>query len=179
MGTIGEVTVSFVWHGEDDLTSPDKLVYSYKLVNYDPGWSDWSSNTMAVYLLALGDYTFQVRARDEVGNYPAEDDPNTAQWSFEVFLPLVAYPNPCYLNQGQIVRIANLPFNSRVEIYSLSGELVRTLEEGVGIQVEGGLQEAVWDGRNEEGQQVARSIYICLAIGAEGKTRTTKIAVIK
>ena len=175
-GDIGEVTVRFVWHGEDNITSPDNLVYSYKLVNYDTDWSEWSSNTTVTYLLSRGNYTFYARARDEAGNYPAEDDPNTAQCSFQVLLPIIAYPNPCYLNRGQIVRIANLPLNSEVRIYSLSGELVRTLEEGV--EMKGGLQEAIWDGKNEEGQEVVRGVYICLVITAD-ETRTGKIVIIK
>jgi len=177
-GDIGEVTVRFVWHGEDNTTSEEDLVYSYKLIDYDTNWSEWSSSTTASYLLSRGNYTFYVRAKDEAGNYPAEDDPNTAQCSFQVVLPIITYPNPCYLNQGQIVRIANLPFNSRIEIYSLSGELVRTLEEGVETEEEGDLLEAIWDGKNEEGQEVTRGIYIYLVISAD-ETRTGKIAIIK
>ena len=177
-GDIGKITAIFVWHGEDNITSPDNLVYSYKLVNYDTAWSEWSSSTTVTYLLSSGDYTFYARARDEAGNYPAEDDPNTAQCSFQVLLPILAYPNPCYLNRGQIVRIANIPLNSEVRIYNLSGELVRTLEEGVEIEVEGDLQEAIWDGKNEEGQEVAGGIYVCLVVTAD-EIRTGKIAIIR
>lgn len=175
---VAEVTIRFIWHGEDDITSEDKLVYSYKLANYDTDWSSWVSSTTTTYLLSRGHYTFYVRARDETGNYPAVDSPDTAQCSFEIFLSVVSYPNPCYLNRGQIVRIANLPPNSQVRIYSLSGELIRILEE-VETNVEGNLGEAVWDGKNEEGQEVARGIYIYLVITAEGERKTGKIAIIK
>ncbi len=177
-GNIGEVTVRFVWHGEDDITSEEDLVYSYKLADYDTNWSEWSSSVTVSYLLSRGNYTFYVRAKDRAGNYPAVDSSDTAQCSFEIFLPIVPYPNPCYLSQGQIIRIANLPPNSQVLIYSISGKLIRILEEGVDIELRGSMGEALWDGRNEEGQQVSRGIYICLVIGAGGEKYIGKVAII-
>jgi len=178
-GDVPKLVVEFAWHGEDDITSEDNLVYSYKLVNYDSEWSNWSSDTTKTYLLPGGDYTFEVRAKDEAGNYPNENDVATAKYSFTVSISIIVYPNPCYFDRGQVLRMANLPLNSKVRIYSLSGKLVRTLEEGEEIKVEGGSGEAVWDGKNEEGQEVARGIYVYLATNNAGEKKIGKIAVIK
>lgn len=178
-GGIGEVTVRFIWHGEDNITSEEDLLYSYKLIDYDTNWSEWFSSVTVTYLLSRGNYTFYVRAKDRAGNYPAVDSSDTAQYSFEIFLPIIPYPNPFYLSQGQTVKIANLPPNSEVRIYSISGELIRILEEGVDIELKGSLGEAIWDGKNEEGQQVSRGIYICLVIDAGGEKYIGKIAIVK
>jgi len=177
-GNVGEVAVGFIWHGEDDITSEEDLVYSYKLIGYDTDWSGWSSNSTVTYLLSRGNYTFYVRAKDRAGNYPDESSSDTAQCSFTIVLAIVPYPNPCDLSQGQIIKIANLYPNSEVRIYSISGELIRILEEGVDIEVKGELGEAVWDGKDEEGQQVSRGIYICLVISAGGEKYIGKIAII-
>jgi flagellar hook assembly protein FlgD len=43
-----------------------------------------------------------------------------------------------------------------LEIYNLLGQRVRTLVDGV---VSPGYHEAVWDGRNEAGQQVESGVF--------------------
>ena len=42
-------------------------------------WLEWTQETTKIYILSLGNYTFRVRAKDKVGNYPTEDDPATAK----------------------------------------------------------------------------------------------------
>ncbi|MCW3987802.1 MAG: T9SS type A sorting domain-containing protein, partial [Candidatus Bathyarchaeota archaeon] len=99
--------------------------------------------------------------------------------AFEVRKNLLVYPNPCYPGRGQVVTIANLSLSSevRIYIYDLGGNLVRTLGESE-TTVEGASKTALWDCRNDNGELVARGIYIYFVASATGK-RTGKIALIK
>jgi len=172
--------VTFSWEGSDNITSPENLVYQYKLEgspSYE-SWSSWTSETTKIFTLPSGDYIFKVRAKDEAGNYPDEGDPATATCSFTVSLPIIVYPNPCYPNKGQVVTIANLPLNSKVYIYTISGELVRILDDPAEITEEGGSATATWDLRNDAGEMVARGVYIYFVPQAADR-KTGKIAIIK
>ncbi len=180
-GNLPKVEVTFSWEGSDDITPPENLVYQYKLEGHPDyeSWSSWSSDTSKIYTLPLGDYTFKVRAKDGIGKYPGEDDAATAKYSFAVSLPIIVYPNPCYPNRGQVVTIANLPPNSKVYIYTISGELVRTLDGATEISMEGGSVTATWNLRNDAGYMVAKGIYVYLVLEATGGKKIGKIAVIK
>ena len=83
---------------------------------------------------------------------------------------VIVYPNPRYLNKGQAVKMSFLPSGSKIYIYTITGELVKTLEEDSGL--------ATWDCRNEVGQIVTRGIYIYL-ITSNTEQKTGKIAIIK
>ncbi len=96
-----------------------------------------------------------------------------------------AYPNPCYLKKApsNCVKIANLPIDNtgktKIYIYNLAGESVRTLEQVAGeIETAPGVGSLIgkWDGRNDSGQKVASGIYIYLVKGSTGK-KTEKIAI--
>ncbi|MCD6318072.1 T9SS type A sorting domain-containing protein, partial [Candidatus Aerophobetes bacterium] len=179
-GSLPKIDIIFSWQGSDDVTLAENLVYQYKLEGYTDyeNWCDWTSETTKTYTLPSGNYTFKVRAKDEAGNYPDEDNPATAKCSFKVSLPIIIYPNPCYLSKGQMVTIANLPLNSKVYIYTISGELVRTLDDATEITTEGGSATATWDLRNDAGHTVAQGIYIYFVPQATDK-KTGKIAIIK
>jgi len=93
---------------------------------------------------------------------------------------IISYPNPCYPDRGQVVRISNLPLDvEKIYIYTISGELVRTLERG--FEIENGITPsvAIWDCRNEGGEEVSRGVYIYLVDTGEKIKRTGKIAIIK
>lgn len=92
---------------------------------------------------------------------------------------IICYPNPCYLNKGQIVKIANLLSNSKVYIYTISGDLVRTLDDFTEVTTRGSSAIATWDCKNNAGEEVARGIYIYLAKDDIGTKKTGKIAIIK
>jgi len=182
-GNIPKVPITFTWIGSDagGLTPAEELVYQYKLEGHSSyqEWSGWTKDTSETYPLPSGSYTFKVRGKDLAGNYPSEDDPAIAVSSFTVSLPLIIFPNPCYLNQGEIVTIASLPLESevRVYIYDLGGNLVRTLGETETV-IEGGSKVATWDLKNNKGEIVARGIYIYF-IPSTTEKRTGKIAIIK
>lgn len=47
----------------------DNISYSYQLTGFDKGWSDWTRKTEKDYTnLPAGTYTFQVKARNNLGN---------------------------------------------------------------------------------------------------------------
>ena len=179
-GTLPQVTVDFAWTGSDKLTPTEDLVYQWKLAGYDSEvWSNWTPDTSVSYELSAGDYTFKVRAKDEDGNYPDEDDPATASYTFRVSVPIMVYPNPCYLDRHGEVTIANLPPNAKVHIYTVSGELVRVLDNAAEITAEDNLAVASWDLRNDAGEMVVQGIYLYVVPEATNETRTGKIAIIR
>ena len=59
----------------------------------------------------------------------------------------------------------NLPERATIQIYTLTGELVRT------IQAEPMAGRASWDLRNEAGRPVGGGIYVYLVKGETGKAR--------
>lgn len=184
-GDTPKVDVSFSWTGLDNITPTDSLVYQYKLEYSNEvhalyeSWSKWTSGTSVSYQLPSGSYIFKVRAKDKRGNFPVEDDTATAKYSFTVTLPIIAYPNPCHIGHHQAIKISNLPSGSKVCIYTVSGELVRVLDDSNEIIEEGGSRTAIWDCRNDDGEEVARGIYIYFIPKASGDRRTGKIAIIK
>ena len=90
------------------------------------------------------------------------------------------YPNPCYLSKSETIEIVNLPLNvDKIYFYTMSGELVRLLEKGNGIEEGVSSARAVWNCENNEGQNVARGIYIYLITTSGGEKKTGKIAFMK
>nr|MBP9699148.1 fibronectin type III domain-containing protein [Elusimicrobiota bacterium] len=75
-----------------------------------------------------------------------------------------AFPNP---TTGSAV-IENLPDGAGVTIYTMAGELLRTLPPASDGRT-------MWDGKNESGEPVASGIYQAVANGAG--TKTIRIAV--
>ena len=80
------------------------------------------------------------------------------------------YPNPLYLNRGNgYATIEPVPANSKIRIYTLSGDKVW---EGSG----GSTGVIIWRGVNKSGQQVASGIYLAVIDSTAGK-KTLKVAV--
>ena len=77
------------------------------------------------------------------------------------------YPNPYIYGRSSSSRITfvNLPEKATIQIYTLTGELVRT------IQAEPMAGRASWDLKNESGRPVGGGIYIYLVKGEMGKAR--------
>ena len=157
--------VRFTWMGTDDVTSTEDLVYQYQLEGdgQTEDWSVWTLDTSVNFTLPGGEYIFQVRAKDQAGNYAREGDPGIASWQFNVQLPLCVYPNPFQPTDedsntgdwGSGIIFQNLRQGSNISIYTLSGELVQT---------SGLVQEALWtwNSCNSMGHQVASGIYFYL-----------------
>ena len=93
-----------------------------------------------------------------------------------VFLP--SYPNP--FNSG-----VQIPFRLfrgsavRIEIYDVTGQLVRVLDAGTrdaGLYQAGGA--AYWDGRNQSGAEVASGLYVAL-LSAGDQTLRQKLMLLR
>jgi len=83
---------------------------------------------------------------------------------------VLIYPNPFYANRGQgFVTIDRIPANSKVRIYTLSGEKVWEATAGsTGV--------IIWKGTNKSGYLVASGIYLAVIESGSGK-KVFKIAV--
>ena len=87
-------------------------------------------------------------------------------------LELRIAPNP--FNPRTIIRFAVLPGQrGTVRVFTLRGELVRTLHDG-----EFEVQEFTWDGVDNDGASVASGVYFVRA-SADGQVRVAKVALVR
>jgi len=83
-GAITQTSATFTFTGSDDATPEPDLVYASRLDPLESTFSAFSSSTSRTFSgLSPGDYTFQVKARDQTGN----EDPTPATRSFTVGVP--------------------------------------------------------------------------------------------
>jgi hypothetical protein len=83
---------------------------------------------------------------------------------------VLVYPNPFYTNRGQgFVTIDRIPANSKVRIYTLSGDKVWEGSAGTTGVV-------IWKGVNKSGYIVASGVYLAVIDSSVGK-KVVKIAV--
>lgn len=84
------------------------------------------------------------------------------------------YPNP--FNPETVIPY-ELPENSQVQItiYNLLGQQIRTL---VNEQVEAGYHQIVWDGLNDQGQQVSSNVYL-VCMRSDSFSETMKITLLR
>jgi flagellar hook assembly protein FlgD len=83
-----------------------------------------------------------------------------------------AYPVPYRPGRG-LMTIANLTANADIRIYTVTGELVRTLE------YDSSDGRASWDGRNDAGRTVASGVYLVYIKNPAGGNRKIKVALEK
>jgi predicted amidohydrolase len=81
------------------------------------------------------------------------------------------YPNPVDFTKGEVVKFINLTNGATVTLYTISGEKINTIDSTLGI--------ALWDGKNNSGENVARGLYIYLIKDTAGNKKVGKIGVIK
>ncbi|MBI3293017.1 MAG: hypothetical protein HYZ73_09480 [Elusimicrobia bacterium] len=92
-----------------------------------------------------------------------------------IVYPVPFAPNSGDPNQGTEasgITFANLSTQATIKIYTLSGELVRTLDHTSGLST---LQ---WDTANDEGQKVFSGVYLWLVQNAREK-KTGKLVIIR
>ncbi|MFC1637538.1 Ig-like domain-containing protein [Candidatus Margulisiibacteriota bacterium] len=91
----------------------------------------------------------------------------------ETLTEAYAYPNPFKPGAGHtIVTFTNLASECTIKIFTLTGELVRTILETDGDGV------ATWDVKNESGEDVASGLYL-FAIKSGDDLKRGKLAVIR
>ena len=94
---------------------------------------------------------------------------------------ILTYPNPFHIRKGGVLRFAGIPLgatNVTVSIYNVAGELIRVLKEGKDIQTLPDSKLALWDGKNDSGNDVASGVYVWLA-KCEGRKATGRVALIR
>jgi hypothetical protein len=102
---------------------------------------------------------------------------------------LTPYPNPFIIGQHAAVYIPFMleqSFTVELRLYSISGRHIRTetrglILPGVYASTDPNSPTAafIWDGTDEDGEEVAGGIYYCTLLTRGGKTAVTKIAVVK
>jgi hypothetical protein len=157
-------------------TSPDKgftLIAVLDAANSPNGQSySYSDNTAS----PLTDYYYRLGDKDMSGNVVWKG-PILVTSRGEVITSVSlapCRPNPC--SRGASIAYA-LPKTGNVSlnVYDVSGRLVRTLESGVR---NAGSHQAAWDLRNNSGRAVANGIYL-YRLTAGNQTRTQKLTVIR
>jgi len=146
------VAEGYVFVGSDDHNvycldaSDGSLIWSY-----GTGWSVDSSPAVAdgKVLVGGGDHKVYCFGSEELGGIPTG---------------LVAYPNPFSLSRDSSLTFSGSSvLYAKIQIFTLGGELVRTLEDKYG------MNQISWDGKNETGDKVARGTYIYVTEDARGK----------
>ena len=94
-----------------------------------------------------------------------------------------AYPSPARFSEVSQLRFADIPLdaqNVKIRIYTLTGQLVRTLEGGRGIGPDPGrpYQVGLWDGRNESGGKAASGVYLYVVTASNKGKKTSKIGIL-
>jgi hypothetical protein len=149
----------------DDFVAVDGKLYA--LVTYrENGSGVVSSSTRGAQLVAM------------VGGNGTSSTTVTVAADSPTFVSTI-YPNPVNFNtaMGGTVKIRDLPVNCVMNIYSISGEKIRTLNETDQLIPNTGYIE--WDGKNEGGEIVKQGIYMYVIKTPDGKKSTGKIAVKK
>ncbi|MDD5688217.1 MAG: discoidin domain-containing protein [Elusimicrobia bacterium] len=82
--------------------------------------------------------------------------------------------NPATAVNGKL-KITNLPINSIVKLYTVTGDIIRELRE---IDY-GNLGWLEWDGKNDNGDKVGKGVYIYKIEDAAGNKKTGKVGLVK
>ena len=113
-------------------------------------------------MLAPGEHTLTVKVWDVFNNSSDETIRFTVYASGELVISKTYnYPNP-FADITDIVfehNQQNVEFAVRVEIYSLTGQLVRVIEQ-TSMQIGSVSTPIRWDGRSEQGSSVPSGIYV-------------------
>ena len=82
-------------------------------------------------------------------------------------------PNPFIMPDDEGVIIKNVPSNSIIKIMTITGTLIKE------IKLPPNQSQAIWDGTNEQGQQVGTAVYLVAAHHSSEQNKVSKIAVIR
>ncbi|MBU2652727.1 MAG: T9SS type A sorting domain-containing protein, partial [Bacteroidetes bacterium] len=84
------------------------------------------------------------------------------------------YPNPWRSGMGYTgVTFTNLPNTLKIKIYTITGELVRTINK------DNSNTDAVWDLRNNSRRDVASGVYFYIISKDSGEKKKGKLAIIR
>ena len=184
--------ITFIWQQSVNVDSGDAIKYEFSIAKdslLSPGEILFVNNTSDTALTLIrdgieGELYWGVRAVDSF---------DSSRWStpksFKIsvltgiesrnripkhFVLYQNYPNP--FNPETTIKYL-LPRSSKVklEVWDILGHVVRTLVDG---NVEAGIHEIVWDGRNEKNEPLSSGIYF-IRIKAGNFVRQRKIILVR
>jgi flagellar hook assembly protein FlgD len=134
------------------------------LFGYDSGSYTRGSVVYQLDNLSEGRHTVEIKAWDNLNNS------NTMGVEFVVrqqerlaLYEVMNYPNP-FRDQTAFTFDLNLEADVRVKIYTLAGRLIRTLDLS---NAQSGFNMLPWDGRDEDGDELANGVYIYKVIATQ------------
>ncbi|MDI6703723.1 MAG: hypothetical protein QME40_03510 [bacterium] len=187
----GSASFLVKWRGED-LHSGIKDYTIYVSQNQGP-YTPWLKNTKTLEGTFTGEignsYAFYSIAKDNAGNEeaaPITPDVKISTASSHL-KDVVVYPNPFKPNSGlghTVIRFGHpneagkrLTRHAEIKIYTITGELVKTIKEPDDDGVPDGV--ATWNAQNESGKDVASGIYIYYITNPQGEKCVGKIGIIR
>jgi hypothetical protein len=132
-----------------------------------------------------GEYTFRVYGKNIIGNI--QDSPGYQRYfmvaSEAQLLNVYNYPNPFKENTYFNFRLTQIPDELKIKIYTISGRLIKQFELR-GTEIGGNINSVnvFWDGRDEDGDEIANGVYIYKVImkaGNKVQQLTQKLAVVR
>jgi hypothetical protein len=131
-----------------------------------------------------GRHVLEVLAKDASGNF---FDSTSSRSVFNVFnnpdlLQVYNYPNPFSDNTNFTFELRGIipPEEFKIKIFTVAGRLIRELTPSSPLQI--GFNKIYWDGRDQDGDEIANGLYFYKIIskhGDEVKTVTQKLAKVK
>ena len=132
--------------------------------------------------LSDGDHTLEILAKDASGNF---FDSTSSRSLFSVYnefdlTQVFNYPNP-FTNDTYftfLLRGAELPDEVKIKIYTIAGRLIWDFEVP-NSEMTPGFNRIYWDGKDQDGDDVANGVYLYKVIASykdETKTVTQKLA---
>jgi flagellar hook assembly protein FlgD len=85
---------------------------------------------------------------------------------------IFVYPNPFASRTDFFYRVTQAASAARVKLYTLTGRLIRTLDQTTPLRPD--LNRIDWDGRDEDGDEVANGVYFyrMTVTAPDGRTTT-------
>ena len=126
----------------------------------------------------------EVLAKDASGNF---FDSTSSRSVFNVYnnpdlLQVYNYPNPFVDNTNFTFELRGTipPEEFKIKIFTVAGRLIKELIPSSPLQI--GFNKIYWDGKDEDGDEIANGLYFYKIIsksGDEVKTVTQKLAKVK
>lgn len=170
-----------------DLTSkvmaPDQTEEAYVLNDFYESQKDDYTRGTAIYPLKdlkPGVHTVKVKAWDTYNN-PGEGETEfiVAESADMALSHVLNYPNP-FTTSTNFQFEHNLPYRNldiQVQIYTVSGRLIKTIDRAIGAEDNTGYRVADihWDGLDEFGDRIGKGVYIYkIFVQAQGEENDTK-----
>ncbi len=165
-GEIGhQITLSLDGRNDDKIDVTD-------LFNYDAGSYTRGTILYPLTHLAEGRHTAEIKAWDNLNNSNTAIIEFTVQPQDRLILSEVLnYPNP-FRRATTFTFGLNLAAEIRIKIFTLSGRLLRALEPFAGQR---GFNMIEWDGRDEDGDELANGVYLYKIIAATPSVASLRV----